>query len=141
MKQELPTIPEHLSSLPVFSRVRVTRSLFFYVCFIDRCLSFCYFSFGHYVLCSSSIYGFWLPLWYIQTFLTTKRHNWKDETAPRYSYQDVVVGIPLTNLLPTHFYIYSKPWFWFPTPYIVKLRIWLCSVGYAYIGTYVCALA
>jgi len=37
------------------------------VCFVDRCLSFCNFSFGHCVVCSSSIYGFWLPLWYLQT--------------------------------------------------------------------------
>jgi hypothetical protein len=27
------------------------------------------FSFGHCVVCSSSIYGFWLPLWYLQNFL------------------------------------------------------------------------
>jgi hypothetical protein len=26
-----------------------------------------YFSFGQCVVCSSSIYGFWLPLWYLQT--------------------------------------------------------------------------
>jgi hypothetical protein len=32
-------------------------------------LSFCTFSFGHCVVCSSSIYGFWLPLWYLQTLL------------------------------------------------------------------------
>jgi hypothetical protein len=31
------------------------------VCFVDRCLSFCNCSFGHCVVCSSSIYGFWLP--------------------------------------------------------------------------------
>ena len=36
--------------------------LVLYVCFVDRCLSFCTFSFGHCVVCSSSIYGFWLPL-------------------------------------------------------------------------------
>jgi hypothetical protein len=41
--QELPTIPEHLSSLPVFSGVRVTRSLVLCVCFVDCCLSFCTF--------------------------------------------------------------------------------------------------
>ena len=39
------------------------------VCFEDRCLSFCPFSFGHCVVCPSSIYGFWLPIWYIQTLL------------------------------------------------------------------------
>ena len=26
-------------------------------------------SFGHYVVCSFSIYGFWLPLWYLQNLL------------------------------------------------------------------------
>ena len=40
-----------------FSGVRVTRSLVLYVCFVDRCLSFCTFSFDHCVVCSS-IYGF-----------------------------------------------------------------------------------
>ena len=43
--------------------------LVLYVCFVDRCLSFCTFPFGHCVVCSSSIYGFWLPLWYLQTLL------------------------------------------------------------------------
>ena len=69
VEQELPTLPKYLSSSPVFTGVRVTRSLALYVCFIDRCLSFCTFSFGHCVVCSSSIYGFWLPLWYLQTLL------------------------------------------------------------------------
>ena len=53
----------------VFSGVRVTRSLVLYVCFVDRCLSFRTFTFGQCVVCSSSIYGFWLPLWYLQTLL------------------------------------------------------------------------
>ena len=38
--------------------VRVTRSVVLYACFVDRCLSFCTFSLGHCVVCSSSIYGF-----------------------------------------------------------------------------------
>ena len=58
VEQELPTLPEHLNSPPIFSGVRVTRSLVLYVFFVDRCLSFCTFSFGHCVVCSSSIYGF-----------------------------------------------------------------------------------
>ena len=37
------TLPEHLSSPPVFSGVRVTRYLVLCVCFVDRCLSFCSF--------------------------------------------------------------------------------------------------
>jgi hypothetical protein len=42
------------------------------LCFVDRCFSFCPFSFGHCVVCSSSFghcvvcsslnYGFWLPV-------------------------------------------------------------------------------
>ena len=59
VEQELLIIPEHMSSPPV------TRS----VCFVDGWLSFCTFSFGHCVVCSSSIYGFWLPLWYLQTLV------------------------------------------------------------------------
>ena len=58
VEQELPTLPEHLSSPPVFSGVRVNQSLVLCVCFVDRCLSFCTFSFGHCDVCSSSIYGF-----------------------------------------------------------------------------------
>jgi hypothetical protein len=69
MDQELLTLPEHMSSPPVFSGVRVTRSLVLCVCFVDRFLFFCIFSFGHCVVCSSSIYGLWLPLWYLQTLL------------------------------------------------------------------------
>jgi hypothetical protein len=41
VEQELLTFPEHLSSSPVFSEFRVTRFLVLYVCFVDRCLSFC----------------------------------------------------------------------------------------------------
>ena len=69
VEQELLTLPEHPSSPSVFSGVRVTRSLVLYVRFVDRCLSFCTFSFGHCVVCSSSIYGFWLLLWYLLTLL------------------------------------------------------------------------
>jgi len=70
VEQELLTCTEHLISPPIFSGVHVTRSLVLLVCFVDRCLSFCNFSFGHCVVCSSSIYGFWLHLWYLQTLLS-----------------------------------------------------------------------
>jgi hypothetical protein len=63
VEPELFTLPEHLSSLPVFSGIRVTRSLVLCVCFVDRCLSFCTFSFGHCVVCSSSIYGLHVSIW------------------------------------------------------------------------------
>jgi hypothetical protein len=70
--QELLTPLEHLSSPPVFSRVRITRSLAICIWFVYHCLYFCTFSFGYCVACSSSIYRFWLPLWYHQALLVTK---------------------------------------------------------------------
>ena len=45
MEQELFTFPEHLSSPPILSGVRVTRSLALCICFVYRCLSFCTFFF------------------------------------------------------------------------------------------------
>ena len=55
VEQELSVLSEHMSSPPVCSGVCVTRSLVLCVCFVDRCLSFCPFSFDHCVVCSSSI--------------------------------------------------------------------------------------
>jgi hypothetical protein len=52
VEQDLLTIPGYLSSPPV----SVTR-------FVST------FSFGYCVVCSSLIYGFWLPLWYLQTII------------------------------------------------------------------------
>jgi hypothetical protein len=40
VKQELFIAPDHVSSPLVFSGVRVTRSLVWCICFVDRCLSF-----------------------------------------------------------------------------------------------------
>jgi hypothetical protein len=79
-EQELFTLPEYLRSHG-FSWVRVTRSFACCVCFVDRCLSFCTFSFGQCVFCSSSIYGFWLPLWYAQAIHTTE---YTTGTIPHY---------------------------------------------------------
>jgi hypothetical protein len=72
------TILHVLMSIYIFSfinscivrngRIHVTRPLVVYVCFVDCCFSFCTFSVGHCDVCSS-IYGFWLPLWNLQTFL------------------------------------------------------------------------
>jgi hypothetical protein len=69
VEQELPTLLEHMSSPTGFSGVRVTRSLVLCVCLVYRCLSFYTFYLAHCVVCSSSLYGFWLSLWYIQTLL------------------------------------------------------------------------
>jgi hypothetical protein len=71
VEQELPTLPEQSSSPPPpgFSGVRVTRSLVLYVCFLDRCLSFCTFSLAivlSVLRCTDSDYSLWQP----QTLLT-----------------------------------------------------------------------
>jgi len=61
VEQELLTLPEHMSAPPVFSRVPVSLSFMCRFCrslFVLLC-----------VFCSSSIYGFWLPLWYLQALL------------------------------------------------------------------------
>jgi hypothetical protein len=57
-EKELLTLPEDLSSSPVFCEVCFTRSLVLCICFVDRCLFFCTFSFGYCVVCSSTKYGF-----------------------------------------------------------------------------------
>jgi hypothetical protein len=60
--QELLTLPEHPSLPSVFIGVRVSRCLVFCVMF---CRSlFVLLSFYIWPFC---IYGFWLPLWYLQT--------------------------------------------------------------------------
>ena len=62
--------------LPVFNRVRVTRSLALCVCFVDRCLSFCTFSLEHCVVCSFSIYGFrFIPLCDFKLFFIEPSHS------------------------------------------------------------------
>jgi hypothetical protein len=69
VEQELLILLQYLSSPPVFSGICVIRSLVLCVCFVGRCLSFCTFSFDHCAVCSSSIYGNWLPIQYLQTLL------------------------------------------------------------------------
>ena len=91
VKQELLTLLEHLSSSQVFSGVRVTWSLFLYVCFVDRCLSFCTFSFGHCVVCSSSIYGFWFPLWYLLAIVLSVLLRYTVSDFPLVSFGHCVV--------------------------------------------------
>ena len=68
---------------PVFCGIRVTWSLVLYACFVDRCLFLCTFSFGHCVVCSFSIYGFWLLLWYLQTL----PWNWYHQYAWVFDWQ------------------------------------------------------
>jgi hypothetical protein len=126
VEQELPTLPEHLSSPPVYSGVRFTRSLVLYVCFVDHCLSFCTFSFGHCVVCSSSfghcvvcsssIYGFLLPLWYLQTLLARAYHT---------SIMQCYVSITKTQWFLKSKFIYWWHSIWFPRTSYAVFPIWM----------------
>jgi hypothetical protein len=54
---------------PFFNGVDVAQSVVFCVLFCISLFVFCLLSFGHGIVCPSSIYGFPLPLWYYQGFL------------------------------------------------------------------------
>jgi hypothetical protein len=70
VEQELLTLPVHLSSPPVFSGVRVTRSLVLYVCFVDHCLSFCTFLLAIVLSVLLQYTDSDYPFWYLQTLFS-----------------------------------------------------------------------
>ena len=80
--------------------VRGTLFLVLCVCFVDRCLSFCEFSFGHCVVCSSSIYGFWLLLWYPKTLLSTLQRRWQNNSFRKITLLDKQGGIIHLETIP-----------------------------------------
>jgi hypothetical protein len=67
MEQKLLTFPEYQSSPLVFSGVCVTQSLVFSLEYCGSLLG--PFSFGHFIVCSSPIYGFWLLFFIFNFFL------------------------------------------------------------------------
>ncbi len=68
VEQELLTLPKHLRSPPVFSGVHVTRSLVLWLCFVDHCLSFCFFFFWP-LYCLFFDLRILITPWYLQLFL------------------------------------------------------------------------
>ena len=77
VEQELLTLPEHLISPPFLVGFVLLGFCFMCVCFVDRWLSLCSFSFCHCIICPSSTYGFWLPPFGIFIlFLLTVAHCW-----------------------------------------------------------------
>ena len=76
VEQELLIFLEHLNSPLVFCGVRVVRSLVFLCSDLQIVVcSFVPFTFGHCVVCPSSIYSFLLPLWYFLMLLSTNVEN------------------------------------------------------------------
>ena len=129
VEQKLPTLPEHLSSPLVFSVVRVNRSLVLCVCFVDRCFSL---FFWPLCVCPSSIYGFWLPLWYLRytdsdypfgifkLFLTSKLLiKPLFFVISMYPHIFTLVGHPLTDLTLPQLCACPKPGHGFQMPYVM----------------------
>ena len=82
VEQELLTLPEHLSSPPfVVGFLLLNLYIYMYVLSIVVCT----FSFGHCVVCSSSIYGFSLPLRYLQALLVQMNQNFVGSIFERFS--------------------------------------------------------
>ena len=79
---------------------RVNRSLVLCVCFVDRCLSFCTFSFGHCVVCSSSTYGFWLLFDIFKLFLLTLGFNGISNHFEKLTYTYISLVLSLCNGIP-----------------------------------------
>jgi hypothetical protein len=79
VEQELLTLPKCLSSPPVFSGVRVTRSLVLCLCFEDRRLFFCLFSF--WPLCCLSF-----DIWILITSLVSSNSSYKTELSFFFSF-------------------------------------------------------
>ena len=103
MEQELLTLPEHLSSSLIFSGVGVTPYLVICVFFVDRCLSFCTFCFGHCVVCSSSIYDSDYPFGIfellLQIFLIKKKEQQKtNKNTTSEQYQNIINGDKMDTL-------------------------------------------
>ena len=70
-----------------------TQYLVLCVCCVDRYLSFCLLPFDYGVVCPSSIYRFWLPLWYLQTLLLNVPLNAKLKTLFRIA----ITGLSVEN--------------------------------------------
>jgi hypothetical protein len=66
IEQEVITLVEHYNSPVVLGRVPVARSLVFCVMSLFALFVF----FGHCIVLPSSIYCFWIPICYLQSFPT-----------------------------------------------------------------------
>ena len=83
VEQDLLTIPEHLTSPPVFSGVRVTRSLVLYIYIVDRCLFFCTFSVPLRYTDSDYPFGiFKLLLWHTAIIVIAINCIWNCNASP-----------------------------------------------------------
>ena len=74
VEQELPTLPEHLSSSRWFGGIRVIRYLALYVCFVGLSLSFCTFTFWPLSCLFFFDMRILIALWYLQILLALRNY-------------------------------------------------------------------
>ena len=109
VEPELPTLSEHLGSPPVFDPC---YSIFSFICMFCRSLFILlyFFSFGHCVVCSASIYAFWLPLWYLQTLLNATFNNISAISWNNPKHPDKTTGLPQVIEKLYHIILYTATW-------------------------------
>ena len=87
-------------------------------------------SFGHCIVCSSSIYWFWLPLWYLLTIVLTVLRRFTDSDYPfgifwpLYCLFCVDLLILITPLVSFGHCIFCSSliyWFWLPLWYLLAI--------------------
>ena len=79
---------------------------------------FILFSFGHYIVWLSSIYGFWLPIWYLQTLLTQQNVT---EIMSTMALNNQSQLLALHPKIPTATPIYFNGLYFFLTFFLVQM--------------------
>ena len=115
----------------VFGGVRVTRSLVLYACFVNHCLFFCPFSFGHCVVRRSSIYDSDYPFGIFTLFLKEEVSFyvlWRIRIIDRHIYQlfSLIYSNTITWISPPYFCACPIPGSGFPKPYVVIFMLLYC---------------
>jgi len=77
-------------------------------------LFLCTFSFGHCVVCPSSINGFWLPNWYLQTrFTLNNNQSISLENSDHYYIFDIDIRFKWRSTPPPTGRRWTSMWYWF----------------------------
>ena len=79
---------------------------------------FILFSFGYYIVWLSSIYGFWLPIWYLQTLLTPQNVTEIMSTMASNNQSQLLALHPK---IPTATPIYFNGYYFFLTFFLVQM--------------------
>ena len=93
-----------------------------FLCFVDRCLSFCTCCFGHFVFCSFSIYRFWLLFGIFKLFSEFKGQSLIEMTSGTMRHCHYIVchpSIVLSVILPLYFLSSFHMW--------LSITLLLCS--------------